>query len=162
MSETHLTDLSGITVPTRVACALLSVTQPGLAKLEAAGYVTRVGPNRWPLVGLAQGRFRSLRDETKRDAQTTQLTRIQTAKARGLERKNQIAEGKLVDVEEMLNDTQELIGPFMAVLESIPAQCTRDLALRAVIKEKIDAARTWAADRAAAMGAKYAAKAEKG
>jgi hypothetical protein len=149
---------------TRVACALLMLTQPRLYQLEKAGWFKRLGPNRWRVVDLVQGYIKFLKDEERRTSKTATLGRVQEARARGLERKNLIAEGKLCDVDEMLQDIDELISPLMGRLGGLPAECTRDLGMRAVIQQKIDAIRTEYADRAAALAAEYGAKArgEKG
>jgi hypothetical protein len=164
MRKQDETGLDDLILSSKQAAKLIQISRTTLYQREGEGWFQRAGQDQWNAVAVVHGNNAYLEDRAKRATQTGTLSRVQEARARALERKNLVAEGRLMDVDEVLADTTELIAPLMDVLESIPAQCTRDLALRAVIKEKIDAARTWAADRAAAMGAKYhaMAKAEKG
>jgi hypothetical protein len=61
-----------------------------------------------------------------------------------------------MDVDEMMQDITEWLGPFVARLGGLPAECTRDLGMRAVIQQKVDAIRSEFADRCEARAAKYA------
>jgi hypothetical protein len=147
-------------VSTAVACQLLMLTAPRLDQLEKLGWIKRLAPNRWRVVDLVQGYIKFLKDEERRGSKTATLGRVQEARARGLERKNLVAEGRLMettDVDDLLTD---ILGPLIARLAGLPAECTRDIGLRSVIQTKVDAIRTETADRMAARAAEHHAKAE--
>jgi hypothetical protein len=145
---------------TRVACALLMLTQPRLYQLEKAGWFKRLGPNRWRVVDLVQGYIKFLKDEERRTSKTATLGRMQEAKARGLERKNLVAEGRLMETDTVDAIFTEALGWFMSRLDGFPAQITRDLAMRQTMKQGLDAIRTEVADLFAKRAAECGAKAE--
>lgn len=149
-------------VTTPVACALLMLTQPRLSALERDGWISRLAPNRWRIVDLVQGYVKFLKDEERRTSKTATLGRVQEARARQIERKNLIAEGRLMETETVMAIFNEVFGLFASRLEGFPAQITRDPVMRLAMKTGLDQIRTEAADRMAARAAEHGAKAAKG
>ena len=139
MKKKNGTGLDDLLLASVQAAKLILVSLTTLYEREREGWIRRTGPDQWRAVDVVHGNCRYLADRAKRASQTGMLTRMQEAKARALERKNLVAEGKLCDVDEMLQETTELIGPLMARLGGLPAECTRDLGMRAVIQQKVDA-----------------------
>jgi hypothetical protein len=144
------------------AARLILVSRTSLYAREQEGWIKRVGPDQWCAVDVVHGNVRYLQDRAKRASQTGTLSRVQEARARSIERKNLVAEGKLMDVDVVMADTVEIFGWFASRLEGFPAQITRDLVLRQAMKEGLDKIRHEVADRCEARAAEHMAKAEAG
>jgi hypothetical protein len=142
-----LTDLTNVTISTKLACVLLKLTQPRLSQLEQAGWIARVGQGRWPLLGLVQGYVASLKDETKRNSQTVSLSRVQEARAKEIEQRTAREAGQTVDMADALAFVDDIVGPLMADLDGFPARMTRDMPMRRKIESELNDLRTRHADR---------------
>ena len=94
--------------------------------------------------------LRYLRRERRQSPQSEARVRLDTAKARDLEIRNGVREGKLMLTEGDVAFIDELCGVFLTGLSGLPAQCTRDVTVRRSIEAAIFELRRKISETAAA------------
>jgi hypothetical protein len=106
-------------------------------QLAKEGWIPKHGTGqgaRYALVDVVQGYIRFRDDVDRRGQKTAAATRISDARAREIELRTAIREGRLIDLDEALDAVEELIGLLRTELSGLPARCTRDLQIRRTIE----------------------------
>ncbi|WP_276199675.1 hypothetical protein [Chelatococcus sp. XZ-Ab1] len=87
-----------------------------------------------------------LRDEDRRSTKAAGESAVRMARARQIELRTARDQRELVPWQEATAYTQEIVGMLISRMQGLPAQVTRDPALRSKIENAIDAIRTDVAD----------------
>jgi hypothetical protein len=149
----------GALLTAEMAARLLMKSSERIRQLSREGWIPKHGTGantRYALVDVVQGYIRFRDDAEKRATKTAAATRISDARAREIELRTAIREGRLIDLDEALEAVEDLIGLLRSELSGLPARCTRDLQLRRTIEtarnDILDRIADLAAQKAAAMG----------
>jgi hypothetical protein len=126
------------------AAALLMLTEQWVRDLGRKGYITGIERASVPLAAAVQGYIKWLKDEDRRASKTSAQSRVQQARAREIELRIAVAEGRLFPAEVVERDVGNILGAFRSELSGVPAASTRDMAIRTEIENRINDA----ADRA--------------
>jgi hypothetical protein len=84
--------------------------------------------------------IRYLRSEGRRVTTSAAGSRAQNARAQEIELRIARDLGKLVEIDEVEAVFGDILAAYRAELAGVPASCTRDLELRAIVEDKINAA----------------------
>jgi len=151
----------GALLTAEMAARLLMKSSERIRQLSREGWIPKHGTGantRYALVDVVQGYIRFRDDAEKRATKTAAATRISDARAREIELRTAIREGRLIDLDEALEAVEDLIGLLRSELSGLPARCTRDLQLRRTIEtarnDILDRIADLATQKAAAMGAR--------
>ncbi|HEV8503706.1 MAG TPA: hypothetical protein VGR63_19195 [Casimicrobiaceae bacterium] len=151
----------GSLMTAEMAARLLMKSAERIRQLSREGWIPKHGTGantRYALVDVVQGYIRFRDDVEKRQTKTAAATRISDARAREIELRTAIREGRLIDLDEALEAVEDLVGLLRSELSGLPARCTRDLQLRRTIEtarnDILDRIADLATQKAAAMGAR--------
>lgn len=120
------------------AAKLIKVTIQWLNSLVKAGWIKKVGRDRFKVVEVVHGYVDYLQDENRKATKTQAATRVQDARAREIELRTARESGKLIDVEDVESLLTEVIGELRSEFSGLPAACTRDLEMRGVIEKNLN------------------------
>lgn len=126
----------------QAAGELAGVTGQFISRLSAEGYVPRTAGGKVRVIDVFQGYLRFFRDEGRRANKSASASRVQDARAEEIalrtdeRRKRLLAEAQT----EALGIIDEFFGGLRAALNSLPANATKDLALRRKLQNGIDGA----------------------
>jgi phage terminase Nu1 subunit (DNA packaging protein) len=129
------------TATTNEICKLAAISKQYLGRLESNGIVGRSGRGQWPLVGTLNALFADARARSA--AHSEARARWEAARAAREEMKAKKLTGELCWTKDFDDAWTEIMGYMLGGIVAIPACCTRDVALRHVIEEQLDA---WRAD----------------
>ena len=129
-------------VNTQEAEKLLKLTRVRISQLVKDGYIEKLGRDKYHIISLVHGYIDFLKDEDRRGQKGQAQTRVADARAKQIDLKNAKEERKLMDVNEAVALFEEITGTFVAALNGLPAQLTRDIAERERIEKVIDRQRT--------------------
>lgn len=122
------------------AARLLMISDERVRQLQKQGYIPRV-PKRGvvPLVGAVQGYLRYLKDEERQTSKSAAASRVTDARTREIELRIAERQRDLIPQE----DARAVIGEMAAMLKAefvgLPARVTRDLDLRRMLEQEVDA-----------------------
>jgi hypothetical protein len=121
----------------------LDVTNQWVGKLVKQGVLPKLVDGTFDLDRCRVAYIRHLRKEAdRRFDKSATASRAQELKVRQLELNIAREEGELIAMSEIELTIQDILSTYVAELAGLAASCTRDVALRAVIEEKLDAAIT--------------------
>jgi phage terminase Nu1 subunit (DNA packaging protein) len=154
----------GPLVNTDQAARLIMKGPERIRQLAKEGWITQQGnknDRRYRLLDVVQGYIRFRDDEDRRANKTAAHTRITDARSREVELKNAQREGRLIELDDVIEMIDTLIGLLRSSLSGLPARSTRDLQLRRTIETAINDILATIADtaieRTKALGARRAA-----
>jgi hypothetical protein len=145
----------GALMTAEMAGRLLMKTGERIRQLVREGWIPKHGSGantRYALVDVVQGYIRFRDDVERRQTKTAAATRISDARAREIELRTAIREGRLIDLDEATEAVEDLVGLLRSELSGLPARCTRDLQVR----RTIETARNDILDRIADLAAEKA------
>ena len=131
--------------------ALLNVDVRTIRNLAAAGTITRIDRNQYPLAESVRSIIAAAKKSSKSNALEREQTAIMAGKRKMLELRIAQEEGRLIEVSEAEGVLDEIIGTFRAGLDALPARITRDVALRKTIRTACEAILTAASDKFTAL-----------
>src|SRR5262249_9029252 len=111
---------------TREAGELLQISATWIRRLVDAGFIEMTGRDQVRLISAVQGYVRHLKDDQRRASKSASLSRVQDARASGLELRNAEREGRLMDIEEVREIVADWAGKLKTGLDSVPAQVAAD------------------------------------
>ncbi len=123
----------GPLLTTDMAARLLMRTPQRIRDLAKEGWIVRQGKSsdpRYHLLDVVQGYIRFRDDADRRATKTASATRVSDARAREIELRNAIREGKYTETAEVIEFIDYITGTFRSELSGFAARCTRDLVLR--------------------------------
>lgn len=159
----HISGISNVAIvdgpkPEMVAtvqhvAAVLGLTPMRIRQLADEGIVPKAGRNQYPLDRAVQGYVKwRLETIAGKNADSSPENRVRDARTREIELRIAERENRLIDIDEHNAVVDELVGLFLAGLESLPARATRDITQRRQIEASCDGLRREIADRAAKRG----------
>jgi phage terminase Nu1 subunit (DNA packaging protein) len=153
----------GPLIDTAQAGRLVMKSVERIRQLAKAGWIAQEGTaqeRRYRLLDVVQGYIRFRDDEDRRTNKSAAHSRIQDARSREVELKNAQREGKLIELDEVIEVVEEIVGTFRLQLSGLPARVTRDLQLRRTIETAVndilDHIADLAAEKAQALGSRQA------
>lgn len=138
-------EIGGIRWPVLSAEAMAAVcgfSTDYLRQLERAGRFRKIGRDRYAPAAVFAGYIAHLKDEERRSTKSAEAKRVLEARAREIEIRNAMREGRLIEADDMAEHVAMVIGAFRSELAGVPAAATRDLALRAAIEAPLEDAIT--------------------
>ena len=127
-------------IPIGQAARLLMISDERVRQLQKQGYIPRA-PKRGvvPLVGAVQGYLRYLKDEERQSSKSAAASRVTDARTREIELRIAERQRDLIPQE----DARAVIGEMAALVKAefvgLPARVTRDLDLRRMLEQEVDA-----------------------
>jgi hypothetical protein len=122
------------------ASKLLMVTPQWLRQLAAKGYIPKAVKGHYPLVGAVQGYIRWLKDEERRTSKVQAESGLKAARQKEIEMRMAERARELIATEDAIAALDTLAGKVRAEFIGLPAQITRDIALRRKIEEHVHGA----------------------
>ena len=154
----------GALLTAEMAARLLMKSNERIRQLSREGWIPKHGTGantRYALVDVVQGYIRFRDDAEKRATKTAAATRISDARAREIELRTAIREGRLIDLDEAIEAVEDLMGLLRSELSGLPARCTRDLQIRRTIEtarnDILERIADLAVAKAASLGARRSA-----
>lgn len=137
-------------ISTETAAKLLMISIEWVRRLTREGAIKKVGKDQYRVVDVVQGYITYLRDENRKTSKSAAASRVQDERAEEIRLRNAERKGTLIEQAqaEAVRVIDEIAGPLRSDLMAIPAQVTKDLALRRKIEERIDGAFGAASKRA--------------
>ncbi len=136
-------------ISTESAAELLGVTSARVRQLVASGHIARAGHGRISLRSAVAGYVRSLKESASDRTQNAAENRVRDARAREIEMRLAREERELIPQDEA-QQAMMMLSTFVAQqFQGLPAQITRDMALRKQIEKNLDQAQE---NIAAALG----------
>jgi hypothetical protein len=130
--------LDNILLTATDAARLIGKSRRWVSKLVAAGFVRRGEDGRFRPDDVAQDALAFAADEKRRSSKAAASAALQMARAREIELRIAREDHRIVDLDEVLGATDEVLGNVKADLDGLGACVTRDAALRNAIGAKID------------------------
>lgn len=123
---------------TREATAkLLMITPERVRQLSNMGYVPKVARGRYPLLGAVQGYIRFLKDDDRRPSKAAAAEALRDVRAEEVKRRMAREDLKIVDIDEATATYEDMIGELLKMVNSLPAQITRNPSERRRIEDII-------------------------
>lgn len=138
------------------AAALLGRSTQWVHQLVKAGYIVKEGRGNYPLVGLIRGSLAYYEDQLKNSTKTATASRATEARAKEIELRIAERERHLIPIEEAIEEYDIALAAVRKVIDSFPAQFTRDLEQRRKAEAIVHAGKEKIAD--AIASAKVAAR----
>ncbi|MEZ5764664.1 MAG: hypothetical protein R3D69_10645 [Xanthobacteraceae bacterium] len=143
-------------IDSETAAKLLMLTAHRVRQLVSAGWIKKVGRDRYRVVDVVQGYVGFLKDEARRSSQSAAASAVQEARAEEIrlrtadKRREQEAKGQAAALEAI--DT--VAGPLKPDVLAILPRLVKDLALRRQLEDAIDDAFAAMSKRAATVAGK--------
>jgi hypothetical protein len=130
----------GAMLTAEMASRLLMISAERIRQLVRAGYIPKAGKDKYPLVGTVQGYIRFLKDEERRTSKVQAESGLKAARQKEIEMRMAERARELIATEDAIAALDMLAAAVRAEFIGLPAQITRDLALRRKIEDKINGA----------------------
>ncbi len=147
----------GQLLTSNLAGRLLMVSAERVRQLAKEGWIEKQGKDQFYLVDVVQGYIRFRNDSDRRAQKSAADSRVRDARAREIELRNALREGRLIETEEALSIVEEMVGIFRAETAGLPARVTRDLQFRRTIETAVNDILERIADLAGERGRALAA-----
>ncbi|WP_245471133.1 hypothetical protein [Bradyrhizobium genosp. SA-3] len=128
------------------------VSPERIRQLSKEGWIEKQGRDQFLLVDVVQGYIRFRNDSDRRAQKSAADSRVRDARAREIELRNAVREGRLIEIDEAMAIVEEMIGLFRAETAGLPARVTRDLQFRKTIETAVNDILERVADIAAERG----------
>jgi hypothetical protein len=128
------------------------VSPERIRQLSKDGWIEKQGRDQFFLVDVVQGYIRFRNDSDRRAQKSAADSRVRDARAREIELRNAVREGRLIEIDEAIAIVEEMIGLFRAETAGLPAHVTRDLQFRKTIETAVNDILERVADIAAERG----------
>jgi hypothetical protein len=133
------------------------VSAERVRQLTKEGWIEKQGKDQFYLVDVVQGYIRFRNDSDRRAQKSAADSRVRDARAREIELRNAVREGRLIEIDEAMAAVEQMIGLFRAETAGLPARVTRDLHFRKTIETAVNDILERVADIAAERGRAVAA-----
>ncbi len=118
----------------------IDVSQPRIAQFVRDGTFQRLKNGKLDLDDCRIRYIRWLRDDSRKSTAAQAQSRLRDVRTREVEMRIAREEGRIVEMESVEAVVSDVLGTFRSELASLPAACTRDLALRATIEKQVNGA----------------------
>ncbi|WP_375791190.1 hypothetical protein ACE102_07515 [Bradyrhizobium sp. vgs-9] len=140
-----------------LAGRLLMISAERVRQLSKEGWIEKQTKDQFYLVDVVQGYIRFRNDADRRAQKSAADSRVRDARAREIELRNAVREGRLIEIDEAIGTVEQMIGLFRAETAGLPARVTRDLQFRKTIETAVNDILERVADIAAERGRAVAA-----
>ncbi|VIO80100.1 hypothetical protein [Bradyrhizobium ivorense] len=147
----------GQLLTSNLAGRLLMVSAERVRQLSKEGWIEKQGKDQFYLVDVVQGYIRFRNDADRRAQKSAADSRVRDARAREIELRNAVREGRLIEIDEAMAIVEQMTGLFRAETAGLPARVTRDLQFRKTIETALNDILERVADIAAERGRAVAA-----
>ncbi|KYK44678.1 hypothetical protein A1D31_36495 [Bradyrhizobium liaoningense] len=114
------------------------VSAERVRQLSKEGWIEKQGKDQFYLVDVVQGYIRYRNDADRRAQKSAADSRVRDARAREIELRNAVREGRLIEIEEAMAIVEQITGLFRAETAGLPARVTRDLQFRKTIETALN------------------------
>jgi hypothetical protein len=128
----------GQLITSALAARLLMVSPERIRQLSKEGWIEKQGRDQFYLVDVVQGYIRFRNDSDRRAQKTAADSRVRDARAREIELRNAVREGRLIEIDEAMSIVETMIGIFRAETSGLAARTTRDLQFRKTIDTAVN------------------------
>ncbi|MBR0920611.1 hypothetical protein ACVIWV_006179 [Bradyrhizobium diazoefficiens] len=142
----------GQLLTSNLAGRLLMVSAERVRQLAREGWIEKQGKDQFYLVDVVQGYIRFRNDADRRAQKSAADSRVRDARAREIELRNAVREGRLIEIDEAMAIVEQITGLFRAETAGLPARVTRDLQFRKTIETALNDILERVADIAAERG----------
>lgn len=118
---------------------LLNVDIRTVRNHAAAGTITKIDRNHYPLAESIRGIIAAAKKSSKSSMLEREQAAIMAGKRKLMEMRIAQEEGHLIELSEATDVLDEIIGTFRAGLNALPARITRDVELRKTIRAEAEA-----------------------
>ncbi|RWL87726.1 MAG: hypothetical protein EOR67_16135 [Mesorhizobium sp.] len=138
-------------VSTTFLAELFGVSAQAIARLARAGVIGKTGRGQYPLGPSVRAYvdYKIASEAARRG--TGSSDRVRDARAAEIELRIAREERKLISLDECNSCVDEIIGTFITMLSTLPAQITKDIRERQRIEAIIDAGRQRVSDKFAKL-----------
>ena len=126
-----------MTVGLADAADLIGKSETHVLSLVKAGFIPKAGRGLYRPTDVARGALAFRDAEDRRSSQTEETRRLQAARARAVELRNDQIEGRLVKASDAVLIVGEIFDTWASELIGVPAASTRDLGLREDIERAL-------------------------
>ena len=116
----------------------LGLSRERIDQLADEGFTMKLGKDRFDLKACVLGYIRFLRDENRKHTMGAAASRVRDARAREIEVKTAQRLGHLVSLSVYEDMIDRLAGFTRSEFAGLPAVCTRDLMMRAIIEREVN------------------------
>jgi len=142
----------GQLLSSNLAGRLLMISAERVRQLEREGWIEKAGRDQFYVVDVVQGYIRFRNDADRRAVKSVGDNRVREARAREIELRNAVREGRLIEVDEAISIVDQIIGLFRSGTSGLPARVTRDLQFRKTIETALNDILDQIADAAVERG----------
>lgn len=132
----------GPLLTTEQAARLIMKDPSRIRQLRKGGYIPRASDkgndNRYHLLDVVHGYIRFRDEADRRKAAGSMTSRVADARAREIELRNAIRESKLIDRDEAIETTNQMVALIRTVMSEVPARCSRDPVMQNTLKAILD------------------------
>ncbi len=137
----------GDLITLEVAGRLLMISPERIRQLSKAGYIAIPKRGFTTIVSAVQGYIRFLKEDARKESKSAAASRAVDARAAEIELRIAERKRELIPLEDALLAMDLLAGEVNRQLAGLPAQITRDIALRRDIEAKVDGVRARISER---------------
>ena len=141
-------------------CLHIGVARPYLDALVRDSVIEKRRDGKYDMDATRLAYIRHLRKARRTSPETAARAEFAAAKARDLQVKSALREGKLMETAEAIDAIDQVCGLFVVGLGSLSARCSRDLSARREIEAAVFALRQEIAAKCAALAQAMEAKAK--
>lgn len=109
-------------------------------QLTKAGWIKKAARGRYKLGNVIDGILAYRDDAERRASPSSERTRLEAARARGIELRNAKVANELIQITDVHDAVTDICGMFSSELRSLPAAATRDLKVREDIEAALNGA----------------------
>lgn len=117
-------------ISTALAAKLLMLGTERVRQLVAEGWINKVGKDQYQLIDVVQGYIRFRDSSDRRATKSAASNRVSEARAREVEMRTRERERRLIEIDDVMEAVEGIVGVFLSGLSGLPARATRDLQLR--------------------------------
>jgi hypothetical protein len=131
----------------KVAANLLMLSVRRLDQLVQEGWIVKHSAGKYLLTDVVQGYVRYVRDEARRATKSAGENRVRDARAKEVEVRTATKLRQLIGIDDAIASMEGYAGMVRAEFAGMPARITRDLGLRRLWQQEVDATFNRLADR---------------
>jgi hypothetical protein len=127
------------TVGLEQLAALLMISKERVRQLVKDGCIPKGQRNTYSIIKSVQGYIGFLRDEDRRSSKSAADGSLKAARQREIEMRMAREDNRLIEVEEAIAVTREIVGLARNEFAGLPARVTSDIPLRRKIETEVNA-----------------------
>ena len=119
--------------------SMLMLSTERLRQLAKLGHIPRATAGQYPLTATVKGYVTFMRDEDRRSTRSAADGSLKAARQREIEMRMAREDNRLIEVEEAIAVTREIVGLARNEFAGLPARVTSDIPLRRKIETEVNA-----------------------